>query len=148
MSKDTKKVHVSPAKKKAVADLVEQITHHKTLLLASTRGLPGSQFHAIKKKFRGVAEIRVAKKSLVIRAISQVEKGSLQNIKEKIGADVALFFSNEDPFMLSSKLSESLITKQLIFDFATFYRNKNSSIGDAKTFKLNENDFKEFKSEQ
>ncbi len=44
-----------------------------------------------------------------------------------------------------SKLSESLISKQLIFDFATFYRNKNSSIGDAKIFKLSENDFKEFK---
>jgi carboxyl-terminal processing protease len=44
-----------------------------------------------------------------------------------------------------SKIAESLIYKQLIFDFATQFRNKNSSIGDAKSFKLKESDFADFK---
>ncbi len=44
-----------------------------------------------------------------------------------------------------SKISESLMGKQLIFDFATYYRNKNASIADAKTFKLSEADFDDFK---
>lgn len=44
-----------------------------------------------------------------------------------------------------SKIAESLIVKQLIFDFATIYRNKNANIGDAKSFKLTESDFSDFK---
>jgi carboxyl-terminal processing protease len=44
-----------------------------------------------------------------------------------------------------SKITESLIYKQLIFDFATQFRNKNSSIGDAKSFKLEDSDFADFK---
>jgi carboxyl-terminal processing protease len=44
-----------------------------------------------------------------------------------------------------SKIAESLIVKQLIFDFATQYRNKNTSIGDAKNFKITESDFADFK---
>jgi carboxyl-terminal processing protease len=51
---------------------------------------------------------------------------------------------NVEPIALS-KITESLISKQLIFDFATAYRNKNASISDAKSFKLSENDFNEFK---
>jgi carboxyl-terminal processing protease len=51
---------------------------------------------------------------------------------------------NVEPIALS-KITESLISKQLIFDFATTYRNKNASISDAKSFKLSENDFNEFK---
>lgn len=43
-----------------------------------------------------------------------------------------------------SKITESLIYKQLIFDFATQFRNKNSSIGDAKSFKLKDSDFVDF----
>jgi len=44
-----------------------------------------------------------------------------------------------------SKIAESLISKQLIFDFATVYRNKNASISEAKAFKFSENDFNDFK---
>ena len=51
---------------------------------------------------------------------------------------------NVEPIALS-KITESLISKQLIFDFATAYRNKNASISDAKSFKLTENDFNDFK---
>ena len=51
---------------------------------------------------------------------------------------------NVEPIALS-KITESLISKQLIFDFATAYRNKNASISDAKSFKITENDFNDFK---
>lgn len=44
-----------------------------------------------------------------------------------------------------SKITESLITNQLIFDFATQYRIKHASIQPAKDFKLNEQDYTEFK---
>lgn len=44
-----------------------------------------------------------------------------------------------------SKIAESLLQKQLIFDYATHYRAKHSSIPGAKDFKLNEDDFNDFK---
>lgn len=44
-----------------------------------------------------------------------------------------------------SKIAESLITNQLIFDFATQYRIKHSTIAAAKEFKLTDADFADFK---
>jgi carboxyl-terminal processing protease len=44
-----------------------------------------------------------------------------------------------------SKIAESLLTKQLIFDYATYYRAKHSAIASAKEFKLSDEDFADFK---
>jgi carboxyl-terminal processing protease len=44
-----------------------------------------------------------------------------------------------------SKIAESLLSKQLIFDYATFYRSKNKSILAAKDFKLSDVEFGAFK---
>ncbi len=44
-----------------------------------------------------------------------------------------------------SKIAESLLAKQLIFDYATYYRTKNSTIAPAKEFKLSAEDFEDFK---
>ena len=76
-------------------------------MIASTRGLPSSQFHEIKKSLRGKAVIRVAKKTAVLRAIDSVGRASLDKIKDNIVADIALFFSDLDPFTLSGLLADS-----------------------------------------
>jgi carboxyl-terminal processing protease len=44
-----------------------------------------------------------------------------------------------------SKIAESLITKQLIFDFATNYRTKHEVIAEPRDFKLGDQDFETFK---
>jgi carboxyl-terminal processing protease len=44
-----------------------------------------------------------------------------------------------------SKITESLIVNQLIFDYATKYRNKHTTVAPAKTFKLTDADFADFK---
>jgi large subunit ribosomal protein L10 len=95
-------------KKKLVLNLEEKIKKSKTVLIASIKNLPSSQYQDIKKKLRGKAEIIVIKKSLVLRAMDKVEKGALKNLKEKIGADVAVFFSELDAFSLSGLLSENV----------------------------------------
>ncbi len=94
-------------KLKIVAELAKKMKESTTVLIASTRGLPSSQFHEIKKNLRGKADVQVAKKSLVLRAIAVTEKGGLQNLKEHVGADVALFFSDLDAFELSGLLSDN-----------------------------------------
>lgn len=90
-----------------VKELVDKIKKNKTVLIASTKGLPSSQFHEIKKNLRGKAEIRVAKKSSVVRAIDAAAKPGLDALKNNVGSDVALFFSDLDPFELSGLLMEN-----------------------------------------
>ena len=94
-------------KKKAVHALAQEMKKAHTILIASTKNLPSAKFHMIKKNMRGKADIRVAKKSLILRAITQTEKGSLQNLKPFITADVALFLSQEDAFKLSALLADN-----------------------------------------
>ena len=110
MAKEKKKVEkreASPEKIKIVSDLVVMIKKSKTLLLASTKGLPSSQFHEIKKRLRGKADIKVVKKTAVLRAIEMAGMPGLDDLKKNIDADVALFFSNLDPFELSGLLGEN-----------------------------------------
>jgi len=103
----TREKEIPEYKIKLVADLAQMMKKSKTVLIASTRGLPSSQFHEIKKNLRGKADVKVARKSAVIRAIEATKNETLQDLKNQIGADIALFFSNMDAFELSGLLSES-----------------------------------------
>jgi len=94
-------------KKKFVFSLAKKMNNVKTVLIASTKNLPSSQFQEIKKKLRGKAEIKVIKKSIIDRAISSTEKGALQNLKEHVLADIAFFFSDIEVFELSALLSDN-----------------------------------------
>jgi len=105
--KEIEKREVPEYKIKLVSDLADKIKKSRTLLIVSTKGLPSSQFHEIKKNLRGKAVIKVAKKSAILRAIESVGKASLDKMKESVGADVALFFSELDPFALSGLLADS-----------------------------------------
>jgi large subunit ribosomal protein L10 len=97
----------SDEKKKIVADLASKMKKNKTVLLASTKGLPSSQFHQIKKNFRGKAEIKVVKKSAALRAIETAMRPGLDALKNEIRADVAIFFSDLDAFELSGMLTDN-----------------------------------------
>jgi len=90
-----------------VKKVVDKIKSSKTLLIASTRKLPSSQFHDIKKKLRGKAEVLVGKRSLVNRAIDNSKVEGISKLKESINADVAMFFSDLNPFELSGLLADN-----------------------------------------
>lgn len=111
MAKEKKEIRrekeVPEYKVKLVKEMADKIKKSKTLLIASTNGLPSSQFHEIKKNLRGKADIQVAKKSAVLRAIDSLSKPGIQKLKESIGADIALFFSNLDAFDLSGLLADN-----------------------------------------
>ena len=94
-------------KTEALDEMKENLKKFRTVLIASCKGLPGQQYHEIKKNLRGKAEIKMAKKTLVSRAIDGLESGYLKNLKKELGANVTLFFSDLDPFELSGLLSEN-----------------------------------------
>lgn len=106
MSKKTQ-VHVPEIKKNIVNELVDKIKKSKTVLISSTKSLPGSQFHQIKKKMRDHAEVKVAKKSLILRAIDESKCEGIEKLKENVQANVAFFFSDLDAFELSASLTDN-----------------------------------------
>jgi len=58
------------------------------------------------------------------------------------GGGVAPDFATEPEYL--SNIAQSLLTKQLIFDYATLYRIKHPSIAPAKSFRITETEFNDF----
>jgi ribosomal protein L10 len=75
---------IPEGKIKLVEDLANKMKSSKTVFVASIKGLPASQFQKIKKKLTGKAEVVMAKKSILLRAIAKVDKGNFQNVKDLI----------------------------------------------------------------
>jgi large subunit ribosomal protein L10 len=102
----TEKKKVSPQKKKIVEDLKKLIEEHKTILVASIKNLPGSQFQEIKKKLRGKAIVKVPKKSIMLLAIDSSKNKDIVNLKEQIKESTAILFSKIDCFELACELED------------------------------------------
>jgi large subunit ribosomal protein L10 len=100
----TKSTHVSEGKKIVVGELSKLFKEHKTILIASIKNIPGSQFQEITKKLRGKTIVKVPKKNLVFKAIDSSKDAEIKKIEEKIDRDFALLFSNMDCFDLAMEL--------------------------------------------
>jgi len=97
-----------PQKKlNALKELTDFSKKYQTIFLASIKGLPGSQFQEIRKKLRNKAEIRVPKKSIILKAIDASGNKDILVLKERIKEDTAILFSNLDSFELSGELVQS-----------------------------------------
>lgn len=92
-----------------VKSLADSMKKYRTVLIASCKGLPSSQFHSIKKSLRGTADITMVKKNAAIRAIEATGNKALEDLKKQLTADVAFFFSNLDAFTLSGMLTDNQI---------------------------------------
>jgi len=102
-----KKNKVPNYKLKAVEDLVKLVKEYKTILVASIKNIPGSQFQEIVKKLRGKAIVKVPKKSLIYRAIDNADGSELEKLKEKIDESFAILFSELDSFELAGELMKN-----------------------------------------
>ena len=89
---------------KIITDLIKS---KKTILIASIKNLPASQFQEIGKKLRGKAIVKVPKKNLMFRAIDESGIENVQKIKEQIEDSVAILFSDLDSFELAGELLKS-----------------------------------------
>lgn len=58
------------------------------------------------------------------------------------GGGIAPDFATEPEYL--SNISQSLLSKQLIFDYATLYRIRNASIAPAKEFRISDAEYNEF----
>jgi large subunit ribosomal protein L10 len=104
--KSNTKTHVSKAKLDLVKNLAESMKSHRTIMIVSIKSLPGPQLQKIKKDIRDEAEVKVAKKSILLRAIDDSSIAEMQVLKEHIVADSAVLFSNKEGFELAGWLLE------------------------------------------
>ena len=101
------KVHVSEEKKKIVGNLTDLIKNKRTILIASIKNIPASQFQKIVKKLKGSAIVKIPKKNLIFRAIDNSENETIKKLKEKIKNSVAILFSDIDSFELAAELIQN-----------------------------------------
>lgn len=99
-----KSTHVSEEKKKILENLKDLIKNKKTILIASIKNLPASQFQEIGKKLRGKAIVKVPKKNLIYRAIDTSDNKELKKIKPQITESVAILFSDLESYDLAGEL--------------------------------------------
>lgn len=91
-------------KKKTIAELADLVKNKKTILIASIKNIPASQFQEIGKNLRGKAIIKVPKKNLIFRTLDEAGEDGLVKIKDEIKDSVAILFSDMDCFDLASEL--------------------------------------------
>ncbi len=102
--KSKRQTAIPERKLKAVKELADLIKNKKTILTASIKNLPASQFQDIKKKLRNKAIIKVPKKKLFFRAIDSIKDGDITKLKEHFKESTALLFSDLDSYDLSAQL--------------------------------------------
>ena len=95
---------VSPVKIKIVKELSELIKNKKTILIASIKNIPGSQFQEIVKKLRGKAIVKVPKKNLIFRALDSEADEIIKKLETKMDDSFAVLFSDLDAFSLAGEL--------------------------------------------
>lgn len=101
--KDTT-AHVSERKKTAVAELGDLIKNKRTILVASIKNIPSSQYQEISKKLRGKAVVKVPKKNIIFMALEKSGMPELKNLEGSIKDSTAMLFSDEDSFDLAAEL--------------------------------------------
>ena len=108
---ETKKIvtHVSETKKKTLAELLDLIKKKRTILIASIKNLPASQFQEIGKKLRGKAIVKVPKKNLMFMALDKSGNETAKKLQEQIKSDFAILFSDLDAFDLAAELVKGKI---------------------------------------
>lgn len=101
------KSKVSEKNVSAVKEFSDLIKNKRTILIASIKNLPASQFQEISKKLRGKTLVKVPKKNLILRAINDSKNEKIREIKGNIGESIVILFSDLDSFELASELIEN-----------------------------------------
>ncbi len=101
------KTHVSKRKIQSVKELTRLMGENRTILIASIKSIPASQFQEISKKMRGKAVIKVPKRNLIGRVLESSGEEHLKKLKEKVDDSVAIVFSDSDPFELALELMQN-----------------------------------------
>lgn len=94
-------------KQDAVDALASTINKSKMVGLVNVEGVGAKQLQGIRDSLRGSAIIKMARNTLMIRALEKSNKKGVKDLIEYVTGPVVFIFSEQDPFMLSKFLSEN-----------------------------------------
>lgn len=97
--------HVSEAKKEKVK-VMSELMKKKTIMVISVKSLPSAQFQDIKKKLRKIANVRMARKSIINRALEKSGINELKELEKYVTDGTAVLFSDSDAFEISGILAD------------------------------------------
>ncbi|MEK6897025.1 MAG: 50S ribosomal protein L10 [Nanoarchaeota archaeon] len=99
-----KTIQVSEKKKTLISELLDLIKKKKTILIASIKNIPSSQYQEISKKLRGKAIVKVPKKSMIFRALDNSGIEEIKKLKSHVKDSTAILFSDMESFELAAEL--------------------------------------------
>ena len=94
-------------KQDAVNKLASTIDESEMIGLVNVEGVGAKQLQGIRDSLRGTAVMKMARNTLMIRALEKSKKKGIKDLVEYVKGPVAFFFSDQDPFTLSKFLSEN-----------------------------------------
>lgn len=87
----------------------ELASEHRTIAIARLTKVRASQLSELRKKFRGFLVIKVVKNRIASMALKGLGKPNIEKLIEGLEGQVALIFTDLDPFELSIRLERSKI---------------------------------------
>ena len=93
-------------KDEEIARIKTEIRNHRVTAVASIEGIPARQFQKIRAQLKGIAELKVARNTLIHRALKESDRKALQ-LFENVEGQTALVFTDRNPFMLFKLLEKS-----------------------------------------
>lgn len=91
----------------AVDKIAEIIKASKMIGLVNVEGVGAKQLQGIRDSLRSSATLKMARNTLMLRAIEKSGKKGIKELSEYVTGPVAFIFSDQDPFVLSKFLSEN-----------------------------------------
>jgi large subunit ribosomal protein L10 len=93
-------------KQQEVADLADLIGEYESVGVVSIAGIPSRQLQAMRRDLRGSAELRVARNTLLVRALDNAD-GGVADLIEEVDGQVGLIGADANPFGLYRQLEVS-----------------------------------------
>jgi len=91
----------------AVAKLTATINESKMIGLVNVEGVGAKQLGGIRDNLRESAVLKMARNTLMIRALEESTKKNVKGLVKYVKGPVAFIFSDQDPFALNKFLSEN-----------------------------------------
>jgi large subunit ribosomal protein L10 len=93
-------------KQQEVEDLADLIGEFESVGVVSIAGIPSRQLQAMRRDLRGSAELRVARNTLLVRALDETD-GGVAELIEEVDGQVGLIGADANPFGLYRQLEAS-----------------------------------------
>jgi len=112
--KKAMRLKIPPRERKAavIRTLMDLLRRYRVVAIADITGLRANQFQRLRAKLRGMAEVKVAKNTLMRKAIEFLrgERPGLEKLIDHLTGPNAFIFTNENVFSLYMFLERNKVT--------------------------------------